>query len=194
MEKTPPLTTAAEIIAAYKTVSADLETEVAAEANGLLNDLCRLFVSKPVDEMRGCPYQDMPSMDGFVSAGESGIANAWLERGYAFYPDGSEEIKAVVAMRLSLVDAFAQVGMLANASMFLNSGYLRYPNGSEEYNALVAKQEELRQKMAQPKLSVQLGSGWNIATLKEAVKGELAKISQPAFSGTDAPTDSAKLW
>ena len=128
------LTTAAEILAAFNAVASDKEIDSKPESVLLLKDLTTLFLVKPAEEIVECVLTD------------AGAVNQNMMKMFNLYPGGSEEEKAVVAKRVSLVDEFVKAGNLAAADAWLERGYNEYPRGSEERKAVVAKGVSLADK------------------------------------------------
>jgi len=122
------LTTVADIVKVFNTVDNNAEVTSAPESISLLKDLTALFLAKPANEIAA-----------YVAITDTGLVSDTLVRMVGLYENGSEERKAVVAKRLSLVDEFVKAGQHGVANAWLVRGYCVYPGGSEEQMSVVAK-------------------------------------------------------
>ena len=159
---TTKLTTAVEVMAAFNAVANDAELNKNPESAELLKNLAQIFIHRPIGEIDG-------SIENITDAYQTAIGKM-----FTVYPDGSEEYKAVVAKRLTLVDEFVKAGNLDAAGAWLERGCNTYPPGSEEEKAMAAKQEQLRQLRS----SQQLGAiqKIDIAGLRRVINQELTKL------------------
>jgi hypothetical protein len=123
---TAPLTTAGEILAAYKAVSDNPMLKSEANKTGLFADLARLLLSRPVEEIVGCSPRHIT------------LVSVILEKEYDL-ARGSAAQAAVVAKGLSLVDAFVMAGEFGNANYWLDRGYRVCPNPSSTVRKPILK-------------------------------------------------------
>lgn len=214
MAKTPnQLTTAADILAVYNSLAEDTVISSEADSNELMQDLTRLFVSKPIKEILGCArmngflfndvfekmYRLTPDdleirkavvatglslVDCFIQSGETKRADNWLERCYGMCPRGSVEEKIVVTKGISLVDEFVRDGEIVRAHGWLSKGFRLYPRGSKERSELKKKFAKVVKESA----AVKFGSRKivDVAGLRKIVQRELKKIRQPVLGATVA--------
>jgi uncharacterized protein YidB (DUF937 family) len=105
-----PLSTAGDILGAYKAVCGDQETRSQAEASGLINGLARLLVTRPVGEFLWCTEKDLNRVD------------AMLRQAYHAACNTVEE-KEAVAKGISLVGAFENAGLSDMAEAWFGRGY-----------------------------------------------------------------------
>ena len=132
---TPELTSAAAILAAYDSIAGSNEIMFMTGRDELLDDLAKLFISRPSKEILGC----IQAKDYFLNLGLIRNANAWLESEFCTCAGGSSEEREILDKGVILVDVFMQSGEFEDANEWLVKAYDSYPQGSVEEKAVVEK-------------------------------------------------------